>query len=232
MIGDIMAFGLVWSLGYVISIIIFSMIIALLFHFNETSNKTLAKYLAISVICTAAIVYLINLFKDQLALAIGVYSYALIFLISFVLIFIGYLLSKQKDLKKSFNKVISLSYLCFLLISLVCLLSGMELLGFDSLQISLFTTILFNLLIAIVFFTVKKFNIVGKSAKWLRDLYFIFGAYCLMVSLFLPNIISLDMADMKPINIVSVESIGITFVFLVVVVVLGLWYYRKNTLFR
>lgn len=232
MIGDTMAFGLVWSLGYVISIIIFSIIIGLLFYFNEVSYKTLAKYLAISVICTAAIIYLINIFKDQLVSAIGVYNYTLIFLIAFVLIFTGYLLSKQNDLKRYFNKVIFLSFLCFLLISVVCLLSGMDLFGFDYLQVSLFTTILFNLLIAIVFFTLRKFNILGKSSKWLRDLYFIFGVYCLMVSLFLPNIISLEMADMKPINIASGVSMALTFVFLIVVAVLGLWYYRKNTLLK
>ena len=53
-----------------------------------------------------------------------------------------------------------------------------------------------------------------------------------MVSLFLPNIISLDMNGMKPINIVSTESMIFTFVFIIVVVVLGLWYYRKNTLLK
>ena len=66
----------------------------------------------------------------------------------------------------------------------------------------------------------------------LRDLYFIFGIYFLIVSLFLPNIISLNMEDMKPINIVSIESMIFTFVFIVVVTVLGLWYYRKNTLLK
>ena len=65
-----------------------------------------------------------------------------------------------------------------------------------------------------------------------RDLYFVFGVYFLIVSLLLPNIISLDMNDMKPINIVSIESMIITFVFLIVVAVLGLWYYRKNTLLK
>lgn len=232
MIGDTMAFGLVWSWGYVITIIIFSIIIGLLFYFNEASNKTLAKYVVISVICTALIVYLINLFKNQLFSAIGIYNYTLIFLISFVLIFIGYLLSKQKDLMGCFNKVVSLSFLCFLLIAFVCSLSNMDLFGFNSLQISLFTTILFNLGIIGTFFAVKKFNLAGKSIKRLRDLYFIFGVYFLMVSLFLPNIISLDMANMKPINIVSIESIVITSVFLIVVIVLGLWYSRKNTLLK
>jgi hypothetical protein len=53
-----------------------------------------------------------------------------------------------------------------------------------------------------------------------------------MVSLFLPNIMSLDMNEMKPINIVSTESTIFTFVFIIVVVVLGLWYYRKNTLLK
>jgi len=50
--------------------------------------------------------------------------------------------------------------------------------------------------------------------------------------LFLPNIISLEMADMKPINIASGVSMALTFVFLIVVAVLGLWYYRKNTLLK
>ena len=71
-----------------------------------------------------------------------------------------------------------------------------------------------------------------RHFKSLRDLYFVFGVYFLIVSLLLPNIVSLDMNDMKPINIVSIESMVITFVFLIVVAILGLFYYRKNTLLK
>lgn len=227
-----MTFSLVWSLGYVISIIVFSLIIGLILYLNETSIKTLAKYEVISVICIPIIVYIISLFKEQLSSAIGVYSYTLIFLIAFVLIFIGYLLSKEKNIKNSFKKVIPLSYLCFILIAFVCIISKGDLFGFNTLQISLFTTILFNLLVVVVFFTLRKLNLIGKSSNLLRDLYFVFGVYFLIVSLFLPNIIGLDMKDMRPINIVSIESMIITIVFIVVVAVLGLWYYRKNTLLK
>lgn len=227
-----MTFSLVWSLGYVISIIVFSLIIGLILYLNETSIKTLAKYEVISVICIPIIVYIISLFKEQLSSAIGVYSYTLIFLIAFVLIFIGYLLSKEKNIKNSFKKVIPLSYLCFILIAFVCIISKGDLFGFNTLQISLFTTILFNLLVVVVFFTLRKLNLIGKSSNLLRDLYFVFGVYFLIVSLFLPNIIGLDMKDMRPINIVSIESMIITIVFIVVVAVLGLWYYRRNTLLK
>ncbi|WP_296893967.1 DUF2162 family putative transporter [uncultured Methanobrevibacter sp.] len=227
-----MAFSLVWSLGYLISIIVFSTVIGLIFYFNETSKKDLAKYLFVSVICTFAMIYVMGLFKDQLYSAIGIYNYALLFLIAFILILIGYLLSKEKTFKGSFKKVLSLSYLSFLLVALVCVLSRSDLFGLNSLQVTLVTTILFNLLIEAVFFTLKKFNLTAESFKMLRDLYFIFGIYFLIVSLFLPNIISLNMEDMKPINIVSIESMIFTFVFIVVVTVLGLWYYRKNTLLK
>ena len=227
-----MAFSLFWSLGYLISIIVFSTVIGLIFYFNETSKKDLAKYLFVSVICTFAMIYVMGLFKDQLYSAIGIYNYALLFLIAFILILIGYLLSKEKTFKGSFKKVLSLSYLSFLLVALVCVLSRSDLFGLNSLQVTLVTTILFNLLIVAVFFTLKKFNLTAESFKMLRDLYFIFGIYFLIVSLFLPNIISLNMEDMKPINIVSIESMIFTFVFIVVVTVLGLWYYRKNTLLK
>lgn len=227
-----MAFSLVWSLGYLISIIVFSTVIGLIFYFNETSKKDLAKYLFVSVICTFAMIYVMGLFKDQLYSAIGIYNYALLFLIAFILILIGYLLSKEKTFKGSFKKVLSLSYLSFLLVALVCVLSRSDLFGLNSLQVTLVTTILFNLLIVAVFFTLKKFNLTAESFKMLRDLYFIFGIYFLIVSLFLPNIISLNMEDMKPINIVSIESMIFTFVFIVVVTVLGLWFYRKNTLLK
>lgn len=227
-----MAFSLVWSLGFLISIIVFSILLGLIFYFNETSNKTLAKYVIISAICTSVIIYLIDLFKNQLFSAIGIYNYTILFLIAFVLIFIGYLLSREKNFKNSFNKVLLLSYLCFVLVAFVCILSKTALFGLNSIQIALFTTVLFNLLVVGVFFLIKKFNLIGRSFKVLRDLYFIFGVYFLIVSLFLPNIISLNMNDMKPINIVSIESMVLTFVFLIVVAVLGLWYYRKNTLLK
>ena len=148
-----------------------------------------------------------------------------------MLIFSGYLLSKEKKFKDSFKKVLSLSYLCFLLIVFVCILSKTDLLGLNSLQLCLFTAILFNLLVATIFFLVKKFSF-NRSFTVLRDLFFVFGLYFLIVSLLLPNIISLDMNDMRPINIASVESMVVTFVFLIAVAVLGLWYYRKNTLFK
>ncbi|WP_405303288.1 DUF2162 family putative transporter [Methanobrevibacter sp.] len=226
-----MAFSLVWSLGYIISIIVFSIIIGLIFYFNDTHKKTLAKYLVISVVCTSIIVYLISLFKNQLGNAFGLYSYSFIFLIAFVLIFIGYLLSKENNFKNSFKKILLLSYSCFLLISFVCILSS-SIFGLNSLQISLFTAIVFNLLVIIVFFTIKRFNLIGGSFKILKDLFFILGAYFLIVSLFLPNIMAIDMDAMRPINIVSIESMVFTFVFLIVVAVLGLWYYRKNTLLK
>ena len=198
-----MAFSLVWSLGYLISIIVFSTVIGLIFYFNETSKKDLAKYLFVSVICTFAMIYVMGLFKDQLYSAIGIYNYALLFLIAFILILIGYLLSKEKTFKGSFKKVLSLSYLSFLLVALVCVLSRSDLFGLNSLQVTLVTTILFNLLIVAVFFTLKKFNLTAESFKMLRDLYFIFGIYFLIVSLFLPNIISLNMEDMKPIKLLA-----------------------------
>ena len=90
-----MAFSLVWSLGYLISIIVFSTVIGLIFYFNEISNKALAKYLVVSVICTSAVIYVISIFKNQLYSAIGVYNYTFLFLIAFVLIFIGYILSRE-----------------------------------------------------------------------------------------------------------------------------------------
>ena len=226
-----MDLSLVWSLGFIISILVFSIIIGLIFYFNETSKKTFAKYVFISLICTSVIVYFICLFKKQLHSAIGIYSYTFLFLIAFVLIFIGYILSKE-NYKNSLKKILSLSYLCFLLISFVCIISSESIFGLDSLQISLLTTILFNLLVIAVFFAVRKFNVLGKSFKALRDLFFIFGVYFLIVSLFLPNIMSLDMNDMKPINIVSIESMILTIVLLIVVAALGLWYYRKNTLLK
>lgn len=227
-----MAFSLVWSLGFSISIIAFSIVLGLIFYFNETSNKTLAKYILISAICTSVIIYIISSFKDQLFLAIGVYNYVILFLIAFILIFIGYLLSKVNNFKNAFNKVLPLSYVCFILVAIVCILSRCEIFGFDSLQLCLFTAILFNLLVAAAFFTLKKLDSLRKSFKILRDFYFIFGVYFLIVSLFLPNIVSLNMNEMKPINIVSMEYMLFTFVFLIVVAVLGLWYYRKNTLFK
>lgn len=102
--GDTMAFSLVWSLGYVGAIIVFSIFIGLIFSFNDISKKTLAKYVLVSFISTSLIIYLLDLFKNQLNSAIGIYNYAFLFLIAFILIFIGFLLSKENDLKNSFEK--------------------------------------------------------------------------------------------------------------------------------
>lgn len=227
-----MASSLVWSLGFIISIILFSVIIALIFNFNDSSKKDLAKFSVISLIVTGVMIYFINLFKSQLGLIFGVYSYTLLFIIAFILIFTGYLLSKEKNFKNSFKKVLLLSYISFILIGFVCVMSISDLFGLNSLTMSLFTTILFNLLIWVVFYTVNRFNLIKISSNSFGRIYFICGVYLLIVSLFLPNIMSLDMKTMKPINIASIESMIFTIVFLIVVAVCGLLYYKKKTLLK
>lgn len=227
-----MAFSLLWSLGFIISIVVFSILIGLSFYFNGSSKKALAKFAVISLIGISIMIYLLCMFKNQIGSFVGAYNYSILFLIAFILIFIGYLMSRENNFKNSFKKVLLLSYLCFTLMSLVCILSKTELLALGDLQISLFTTILFNLLIIITYFAFNKFNIFDNSFKLLKDFYFILGAYFLIVALFIPNIVSLSMDDMKPINIVSIESITVTLVFIIVVVVLGLWYSRNNTLLK
>ena len=178
-----MAFSLVWSLGYLISIIVFSTVIGLIFYFNEISNKALAKYLVVSVICTSAVIYVISIFKNQLYSAIGVYNYTFLFLIAFVLIFIGYILSREDNFKNCFKKVLSLSYLSFILVAFVCVLSREDLFGLNSLQVTVFTTILFNLLIVTVFFILKRLNLVDRSFKILRELsdkeHYVYTGYAL-----------------------------------------------------
>ena len=224
-----MAFSLLWSLGFIISIVIFSVAIGLILSYEKISNIDLAKFFIVSIISTFILVYAINLFKTQLISAIGNYSFLLLFLISLLLMFIGYLFNKGKNNTK---KVILLSYLSFMLLALICICSKESLLGLNSFYISLFAAILFNLIIILVFFCCKRFNFINISDNSLGSMYFILGVYSLMVSLLLPNIMSLNMKDMKPINIVSIEYILVTIALLIVVIVLGLLYYRKNTLLK
>ena len=224
-----MAFGLLWSLGFIISIIIFSVAIGLILSYEKISKRNLAKFCLASVICTFILIYAIDVFKVQLISAIGNYSFLLLFAISLLLMLSGYLFNKGGNNTK---KVILLSYLSFMLLALICICSKESLLGLDSFYISLATAIFFNLIIIGVFYFCKKSNLVNVTEGSLGSMYFILGVYSLMVSLLLPNIISLKMEDMKPINIVSMEYILLTIVLLVVVVVLGLLYYRKNTLLK
>ena len=85
-----MAFSLLWSLGLIVSIIIFAIDMALIFSFKDISKKSLMIFSIISFFSTLILVYFIDLFKTQLISAIGLYNYLLLFLISFILIFIGY----------------------------------------------------------------------------------------------------------------------------------------------
>lgn len=225
-----MAFSLLWSLGLAVSILIFGFAIGLNLSYMGISRKTLAGLSAGSVICTFALVYVISMFKNQLSSGLGAYSYLLLFLIAFMLMFVGYLINKDNG-GKNF-RVPGLAYLCFMLTVVICVGSGQSLFGLDSVKISAFTGILFGAVMAIAFFVCGKFNLFNASYKTLGSMYFIMGAYFLMVSLFLPNIIALNMDDMKPINVVSIESVAVTLGVLVAVVVLGLLYYKKNSLLK
>ena len=187
----------------------------------------MAKLSIVSFISVGIFVYLISIFKIQLDSLIGEYNYILLFLIAFLLMAIGYIILKQKDYKKTFLKVLLLSYVSFILSMMICIGFGESIFGLDDLQISLLTTVVFNLLIIGISYV--KINYTYRN---FGSMYFILGIYCLMISLLLPNIISLNMSDMKPINIVSIDSAAFSFVLLVIIVVLGLLYYKKNSLLK
>ena len=227
-----MAFSLLWSFGLIISILIFAVAIGFCLGYAGISRKSLAIVSIGSIICTFILVYAINLFKNQLNLVMGAYNYLLLFLIAFVMMFIGYSINKHDEDKRNFTKAISLSYLCFMLTVVMCVGSKESLFGLDSLQISSLTAVLCGLVMVMVFFGCRKFNIIDVSYNSLGSMYFILGIYCLVVSLFLPNIIGLNMDDMRPINVVSLQSVAITIILLIVVIVLGLVYYKKNTLLK
>lgn len=222
-----MGFNILWSVAFIVSILIFSVIIGLFINCNIDSKRNLAKLSIVSFISVGISVYLISIFKIQLDSLIGEYNYILLFLIAFLLMTIGYIILKQKDYKKTFLKVLLLSYVSFILSMVICIGFGESIFGLDDLQISLLTTVVFNLLIIGVSYV--KINYTYRNFS---SMYFILGIYCLMISLLLPNIISLNMSDMKPINIVSIDSVAFSFVLLVIIVVLGLLYYKKNSLLK
>ena len=222
-----MGFNILWSVAFIVSILIFSVIIGLFINCNIDSKRNLAKLSIVSFISVGIFVYLISIFKIQLDSLIGEYNYILLFLIAFLLMAIGYIILKQKDYKKTFLKVLLLSYVSFILSMMICIGFGESIFGLDDLQISLFTTVVFNLLIIGISYV--KINYTYRN---FGSMYFILGIYCLMISLLLPNIISLNMSVMKPINIVSIDSAAFSFVLLVIIVVLGLLYYKKNSLLK
>lgn len=222
-----MGFNILWSVAFIVSILIFSVIIGLFINCNIDSKRNLAKLSIVSFISVGIFVYLISIFKIQLDSLIGEYNYILLFLIAFLLMAIGYIILKHKDYKKTFLKVLLLSYVSFILSMMICIGFGESIFGLDDLQISLLTTVVFNLLIIGISYV--KINYTYRN---FGSMYFILGIYCLMISLLLPNIISLNMSDMKPINIVSIDSAAFSFVLLVIIVVLGLLYYKKNSLLK
>ena len=222
-----MGFNILWSVAFIVSILIFSVIIGLFINCNIDSKRNLAKLSIVSFISVGIFVYLISIFKIQLDSLIGEYNYILLFLIAFLLMAIGYIILKQKDYKKTFLKVLLLSYVSFILSMMICIGFGESIFGLDDLQIILLTTVVFNLLIIGISYV--KINYTYRN---FGSMYFILGIYCLMISLLLPNIISLNMSDMKPINIVSIDSAAFSFVLLVIIVVLGLLYYKKNSLLK
>lgn len=227
-----MAFSLLWSFGLVISILIFAVGLGFCLGYAGTSLKSLTITSVGSVICTFILVYGISLFKTELNSTMGAYNFLLLFLIAFVLMFIGYSTNRQNEDNENVMKIISLSYLCFILTVVMCIGSKESLFGLDSLQISILTAVLFCLIMVMAFFGCRKFDFINVSYRFLGSMYFILGIYCLVVCLFLPNIIGLNMEDMRPINVGSLESIAVTAAVLIVVVVLGLVYYRKNTLLK
>ena len=77
--GDIMAFSLLWSLGLIISIMIFAIGFGLILSLKDVSKKNLAIFSIILFISTFILIYFMNLFRTQLNSIIGVYNYLLLF---------------------------------------------------------------------------------------------------------------------------------------------------------
>ena len=225
-----MAFSLLWSCGLIISVVIFAVAFGIALSNCEFSKKSLAIFAGASLIATFLLVYLIDIFKVQLNSLMGAYNYLLLFLIALILMLTGYLVNAGEDFKRKIMRIFSLTYLCFMLCVVICIGSKESILGLNSLQTAAFTGILFTLIMLLAFYVSRKIRPVAYES--LGSLYIIAGIYFLVVSLFLPNIVSLDMNAMKPINVVSIESIAITIVLLIVVVALGLIYYKKNTLLK
>ncbi len=92
-----MGFNILWSVAFIVSILIFSVIIGLFINCNIDSKRNLAKLSIVSFISVGIFVYLISIFKIQLDSLIGEYNYILLFLIAFLLMAIGYIILKQKD---------------------------------------------------------------------------------------------------------------------------------------
>lgn len=99
-----MGFNILWSVAFIVSILIFSVIIGLFINCNIDSKRNLAKLSIVSFISVGIFVYLISIFKIQLDSLIGEYNYILLFLIAFLLMAIGYIILKQKDYKKNIFK--------------------------------------------------------------------------------------------------------------------------------
>ena len=65
-----MVFSSLWSIAFIGSIIIFSIVIGLILGLN-VSKKYMVKFSIVSIMIMLILIYLMNLYNDQLNLAIG-----------------------------------------------------------------------------------------------------------------------------------------------------------------
>lgn len=233
-----MAFDLVWQLGLIVILLVFGFSMGLSLKIIDFSKKNLLKV----SICLILISFLIfmgeSLFKSpQLVSIILEYNTVLFLILASIMIGSGFfILKKYKEygeITKKYKKISFITpYLSFLIGESLCILSSSLVLGVSNWILSISLAVIFMIFAIIVYRLLDKNKITKDIPNSLGNLMLFLGTLLMILSFIFPNIVAMSGNHISAINIASIDSLVLVVIFVCIIIIIGIFYFKKNSLFK
>lgn len=225
---------LLYQSGFFVVLLVLGLIMGLSFKNINFSKKVLVKVYLILTFLTFLIFFVVSLFKSQLIKIVPDYSILIFFVVSLIMLLSGGFLIKNLNnelLTKQYGFIsITAPYLSFLILGFVCISSISSFCGLDIFKSNILFALLFTIVTMVSYYLFNRLDYGNYNS--MANLILFLGILFMVISFLFPNIISMVGNPIGAISIASVESLILATIFLIAIIVLGIFYFRKNSFFK
>ena len=225
---------LLYQSGFFVVLLVLGLIMGLSFKNINFSKKVLVKVYLILTFLTFLVFFVVSLFKSQLIKIVPDYSILIFFVVSLIMLLSGGFLIKNLNnelLTKQYGFIsITAPYLSFLILGFVCISSISSFCGLDIFKSNILFALLFTIVTMVSYYLFNRLDYGNYNS--MANLILFLGILFMVISFLFPNIISMVGNPIGAISIASVESLILATIFLIAIIVLGIFYFRKNSFFK
>lgn len=227
--------GLIGILGIISTILVFGIIIGLTTRLESTSRKFAV---AITIVCSIGmfiLTYLISTYVNTAYKFVNNYSFTIFTSISIILIFTGFYMLRKWKIYKNNAKMSQLPLIILFPCCWVAVSATMVLMypfkevsaAFVALIVAFFLSLV---IMAFYFASETILRIIKKPyLVLLGNSTFFVGLYYLVLSIVIPNINAVLKSPMNPLNVPSIETLGCTMTFVILMVFIGFYMTKKQS---